>query len=131
MCRNAGTLGGLLILFAWLVSTLLWANLTNGYVWLAILVTAGFGAVGFVDDLLKVRRRENLGLTARAKLGLLVVVASVEAGRRASRRKPDVRTVNPTCNMSNRCAKRPPFSSYSAVRSEAMTRSGDFGYLTA
>ncbi|MGH7337105.1 MAG: phospho-N-acetylmuramoyl-pentapeptide-transferase [Myxococcota bacterium] len=71
------TMGGLLILFAWLLSTLLWANLTNGYVWLAILVTAGFGAVGFTDDLLKVRRRNNQGLSARDKFGLLVVVASV------------------------------------------------------
>jgi phospho-N-acetylmuramoyl-pentapeptide-transferase len=71
------TMGGLLILFAWLVSTLLWANLTNGYVWLAILVTAGFGAVGFADDFLKVRRRRNEGLSARAKFGALVVVASV------------------------------------------------------
>jgi phospho-N-acetylmuramoyl-pentapeptide-transferase len=71
------TMGGLLILFAWITSTLLWANLANAYIWLAIGVTVAFGAVGFADDLLKVRQRRNLGLTARAKFGLLVVVAAV------------------------------------------------------
>jgi len=73
------TMGGLLILFAWLSSTLLWANLTNPFVWMALGVTAGFGAIGFTDDFLKVRRRRNLGLTARTKLLLLVLVA-VAAG---------------------------------------------------
>jgi phospho-N-acetylmuramoyl-pentapeptide-transferase len=70
------TMGGLLILFAWIVTTLLWSNLTNGYVWMAVFVTLGFGAVGFADDYLKVRRRKNLGLTARAKFALLIVVAT-------------------------------------------------------
>jgi phospho-N-acetylmuramoyl-pentapeptide-transferase len=73
------TMGGLLILFAWLTSTLLWANLTNAFVWMAIGVTVGFGAIGFLDDFLKVRRRRNLGLTARAKFLALVAVA-VAAG---------------------------------------------------
>jgi len=73
------TMGGLLILFAWLVSTLLWANLLNPFVWMAVGVTVAFGAVGFADDLLKVRRRRNLGLTARAKLAALVAVG-VAAG---------------------------------------------------
>ncbi len=71
------TMGGLLILFTLVVPTLLWANLGNLYVWIAIGVTAGFGAIGFVDDLLKVRRRNNLGLTARAKFLLQVGVATV------------------------------------------------------
>ncbi len=69
------TMGGLLILFAWLVATLLWANLTNPYVWLAIEVSAGFGLIGFADDLLKVRRKRNLGLTARSKMLLQILVA--------------------------------------------------------
>jgi len=73
------TMGGLLILFAWLVSTLLWANLTNAYVWLALGVTAAFGAVGFADDFIKVRRKRNLGLSARSKMGALIAVA-VAAG---------------------------------------------------
>jgi len=71
------TMGGLLILFAWLLSTLLWANLTNPYVWMAVGVTAGFGAVGFADDILKVRRKRNLGLSARAKLAGLVAIAAI------------------------------------------------------
>jgi len=71
------TMGGLLILFTLVVPTLLWANLTNLYVWIAIGVTVGFGAIGFLDDLLKVRRRRNLGLSARAKLLLQVGVAAL------------------------------------------------------
>ena len=47
------TMGGLLILAASLLPTLLWADLTNAYVWIAVLSTAAFGAVGFVDDYLK------------------------------------------------------------------------------
>ena len=67
------TMGGILILFAVAVSTLLWANLLNPYVWVALGVTVAFGAVGFADDYLKVRRRRNLGLTARTKFGLQVL----------------------------------------------------------
>src|SRR5215813_14115451 len=61
------TMGGLLILFACLVPTLLWADLRNVYVWIVVLVTAAFGGIGFLDDYLKVKRGRNLGLTARAK----------------------------------------------------------------
>src|SRR5262245_18022963 len=53
------TMGGLLILTAALIPTLLWADLTNGYVWIAVLTTAAFGGVGFVDDLLKIVRRDH------------------------------------------------------------------------
>ncbi len=73
------TMGGLLILFALLVPTLLWANLTNPYVWMVVGVTLAFGGIGFADDYLKVRRRRNLGLTARAKF-LLQVGAAALAG---------------------------------------------------
>jgi len=69
------TMGGLLILFATVVPTLLWMDLGNVYVWLVILVTVAFGAIGFADDYLKVRNRRNLGLTARAKFWLQVLVA--------------------------------------------------------
>ena len=71
------TMGGLLILFALLVPTLLWANLTNPYVWMAVGVTLSFGAIGFVDDFLKVRRRRNLGLSARGKFLAQVGVAAL------------------------------------------------------
>jgi phospho-N-acetylmuramoyl-pentapeptide-transferase len=69
------TMGGLLILFATLVPTLLWMDLKNVYVWLVILVTAAFGGIGFADDYLKVRNRRNLGLTAKAKFWLQVLAA--------------------------------------------------------
>ena len=74
------TMGGLLILFAWLVPTLLWSNLTDPFVWVAVSVTLGFGAIGFFDDLLKIRRRRNLGLSARAKFLLQVGVGTVAGG---------------------------------------------------
>jgi phospho-N-acetylmuramoyl-pentapeptide-transferase len=70
------TMGGLLILVAVVVPTLLWANLTNVYVWLVMLVTIAFGAIGFADDLLKVRRRHNQGLSVRTKLLLQVAAAA-------------------------------------------------------
>src|SRR5262245_47713483 len=69
------TMGGLLILFAATIPTLLWARLDNAYVWIALLVTLGFGTVGFVDDYMKVKRGKNLGLTARAKMAGLLLVA--------------------------------------------------------
>ncbi len=74
------TMGGLLILFAVLMPTLLWGNLTNLYVWVVIVVTVAFGAVGFADDYLKVRRRRNLGLTAQTKFLLQVMVAGALGG---------------------------------------------------
>ncbi len=62
------TMGGLMIIFAIVVSTLLWADLRNPYVWLLILVTVGFGFVGFMDDYLKVIKKHNRGLTGRQKI---------------------------------------------------------------
>jgi phospho-N-acetylmuramoyl-pentapeptide-transferase len=69
------TMGGILILAALLVSTLLWANLGNHYIWVIVLATAGFGAIGLWDDLTKLNARK--GIPARAKLGaqaLLVLI---------------------------------------------------------
>jgi phospho-N-acetylmuramoyl-pentapeptide-transferase len=70
------TMGGVLILTALLVATLLWGDLTNIYLWMVVLVTLAFGAVGFLDDYLKVKRRRNLGLTARAKMLGQVIAAT-------------------------------------------------------
>ena len=70
------TMGGVLILTALVVPVILWTRLDNLYVWIATLVTLGFGAIGFLDDALKIRRRQNLGLTARTKLGLQVLAGS-------------------------------------------------------
>src|SRR5829696_8303981 len=62
------TMGGLLILTAALVPTLLWADLTNIYIWIAVLTTAAFGGVGFLDDFLKIVRRNHHGLWPRYKV---------------------------------------------------------------
>jgi phospho-N-acetylmuramoyl-pentapeptide-transferase len=69
------TMGGLLILAAVLLPTLLWADLTNAYIWIAVLSTAGFGAIGFLDDYLKVTRHSHHGLFARYKFAAQIVVA--------------------------------------------------------
>jgi phospho-N-acetylmuramoyl-pentapeptide-transferase len=75
--KKAGTptMGGLLIAIAIVVPTLLWADLTNVFVWLAIISTCVFAAIGFTDDYIKVVQRRNLGLTARAKLGLQILTS--------------------------------------------------------
>ncbi|MBW6512659.1 MAG: phospho-N-acetylmuramoyl-pentapeptide-transferase [Desulfuromonadaceae bacterium] len=70
------TMGGTLILFAIVLPTLLWADLTNIYVWLTLLVIVGFGAVGFVDDYLKVKKKNSDGMSARSKIFWLLVIAA-------------------------------------------------------
>src|SRR6188472_535086 len=70
------TMGGLLILTASIVPTLLWADLFNAYIWIAVLSTASFGAIGFADDYLKIVRRSHHGLLPRYKMGWQVVVAA-------------------------------------------------------
>jgi len=79
--KKAGTptMGGLLIVIAIIVPTLLWADLSNRFVWIAVFSTCAFAAIGFTDDYTKVTRRRNLGLTARAKLGLQIATAVVIA----------------------------------------------------
>ncbi len=69
------TMGGVLICISILVPTLLWSDLRNPFVWLAILATAAFAAIGFADDYIKVVHKRNLGLTGRQKL-LLQFLAS-------------------------------------------------------
>ncbi|MEX1129202.1 MAG: phospho-N-acetylmuramoyl-pentapeptide-transferase [Vicinamibacterales bacterium] len=69
------TMGGLLILTSVLVPTLLWANLSNGFIWVAVLATTAFGAVGFADDYLKIVRRSHHGLRPRYKIGWQVLIA--------------------------------------------------------
>jgi phospho-N-acetylmuramoyl-pentapeptide-transferase len=68
------TMGGLLILASAIVPTLLWADLTSAYVWIAVLSTLAFGAIGFLDDYLKIARRSHHGLIPRYKMGGQVVV---------------------------------------------------------
>ncbi|HJO39900.1 MAG: phospho-N-acetylmuramoyl-pentapeptide-transferase [Vicinamibacterales bacterium] len=69
------TMGGLLILTAALAPTLLWADLTNAYIWTAVLSTVAFGSIGFVDDYLKLVRKTHHGLRPRYKLAAQVGVA--------------------------------------------------------
>ena len=73
------TMGGFLILLAISISTLLWADLRSGYVWVVLLVTIGFGAVGFADDYLKLTGHRWKGLPGRVKLILEIIIAAVAA----------------------------------------------------
>ncbi len=68
------TMGGVLIVGSFVLATLIWADLSNRYVWTVLAVTVAFAAIGFLDDWIKVRSRRNLGLTARQKLALQVLV---------------------------------------------------------
>jgi phospho-N-acetylmuramoyl-pentapeptide-transferase len=74
--KKAGTptMGGLLIMASVLIPTLLWADLTNPFVWSAMLTMAAFGAIGFADDYLKIVRRSHHGLRPRYKMGWTIVV---------------------------------------------------------
>ena len=73
------TMGGLLILSAILVSTLLWARWDNGYVWLVMFVTLGFGLIGFADDYAKVRKKTVAGVSGKDRLGAGFLIALVAA----------------------------------------------------
>ncbi len=73
------TMGGALILGALLVSTLLWARLDNGYIWIVLLVTAGFGAIGFADDFAKVSKQTVAGVSGKVRLGIGFLIAAVAA----------------------------------------------------
>jgi hypothetical protein len=79
--KKAGTptMGGFLILIAVSVSTVLWADVSNAYVWVVLLVTIGFGAVGFADDYLKLSRKNSKGLRGRTKLLFQVLISLVAA----------------------------------------------------
>jgi phospho-N-acetylmuramoyl-pentapeptide-transferase len=71
------TMGGLLILTALMVATLLWARLDNPYVWIVLLVTAGFGLIGFADDFAKVSKANTKGVPGKVRMGLGLIIAAV------------------------------------------------------
>jgi len=77
--QGTPTMGGFLILLALSVATLLWADLNNGYVWVALGVTMAYGTIGFLDDYLKVSKRDSHGLSGRLKLFLQAAVAASAA----------------------------------------------------
>ena len=79
--KKAGTptMGGILIIISVAVPTLLWANLRNPYVWIALFGMLSFGLIGFWDDYAKIRRKHNRGLTVKQKLGLQMIAALIVA----------------------------------------------------
>ena len=100
------TMGGLLIVLASVVPTLLWANLTNPYIWIAVFVTVGFGTIGFIDDYKKVIRKDPKGMSVRAKflsqVGLAAVAAlliSMDIGIQAKVSIPFFKKLNPDLGM--------------------------------
>ena len=73
--KGTPTMGGFIILFSLAIASLLWADLTNPYVWAVLLVTFGFGAVGFIDDFAKVTKQKADGLSGRVRLLLEFAIA--------------------------------------------------------
>ncbi|KXF76813.1 phospho-N-acetylmuramoyl-pentapeptide-transferase [Paramesorhizobium deserti] len=79
--KKAGTptMGGLMILSGILGSSFLWANLASVYVWVVLLVSVGFGAIGFYDDYLKVTKQSDKGFSGKARLGIEFLIAAIAA----------------------------------------------------
>ena len=73
--KGTPTMGGLLILTAVVPTTLMWTDLRNSFVWIAVVAMCAFGAIGFGDDYLKIARKRSLGLTARRKFGLQIALS--------------------------------------------------------
>lgn len=78
--QGTPTMGGLMILISIGISTLLWADLTNPNVWIVLFVILGFGVVGFVDDYLKLTKRNTDGVPGRLRLGLEFLIALIAIG---------------------------------------------------
>jgi len=75
--KGTPTMGGLMILIAVVASTLLWVDLSDVYTWTVLLVTLGFGLVGFVDDYQKLTRRSHRGVPGRVRLAIQVVISAI------------------------------------------------------
>jgi len=75
--KGTPTMGGLLIILAAVLPTLLWADLTNRYVWIAVASTLAFGVIGFLDDYLKLRKMRSLGLSVKGKMAAQILVAGI------------------------------------------------------
>ena len=69
------TMGGVMILLALVISTLLWADLYNGYIWVTIGVTISYGLIGFIDDYIKITQQNPKGLSGKLKLLLQLLIA--------------------------------------------------------
>jgi phospho-N-acetylmuramoyl-pentapeptide-transferase len=70
------TMGGSLILFSMVLSTVLWCDLTNGLIWMLLTITVGYGVIGFIDDSLKISKRSSAGIPGKVKLGLQVLIGT-------------------------------------------------------
>ena len=85
--KGTPTMGGVLILASLTISTLLWANLSNGFVWVVLLLTLSYGGIGFIDDYIKLSRANYKGLSSRGKLilqaifGLAAAIALMQLTR--------------------------------------------------
>src|SRR5690349_12631642 len=90
--KGTPTMGGLMILSGTVISTLLWSNLGNGYVWVVLFVTVSFGAIGFYDDYLKVKRMSHKGFSGRQRLIIEAIVALIAAYVMASVTDPKIAT---------------------------------------
>jgi phospho-N-acetylmuramoyl-pentapeptide-transferase len=88
--KGTPTMGGLMILAGALISTLLWANLSNVYVWAVLFVTASFGAIGFYDDYLKVKKMSHKGFSGRQRLAIEALIALIAAYIMASVTDPAI-----------------------------------------
>jgi len=77
--KGTPTMGGLIILIGVMVSTVLWSDWGNAYVWAVLLVTVGFGLIGFIDDYAKVTKQHHGGLSAKIRLGLEFSFALIAA----------------------------------------------------
>src|SRR5215475_12662045 len=75
--KGTPTMGGLMILFGIFVSTILWANPANRYVWVVLGVTLGFGAIGFYDDYLKVTKQTHAGFSGKIRFAIEVLIAGI------------------------------------------------------
>jgi len=75
--RGTPTMGGLLILISMSISVLLWMDLRNQYVWACLLVTGGFGLIGWLDDYDKVKKAHHAGLSGKTRLALEFLIAGV------------------------------------------------------
>ena len=74
--KGTPTMCGILIIFAVTISTLLWANLTVGYIWLVIMVTVGFGLIGFLDDYRKLTQQNSRGVPGKIRLAAEIALAA-------------------------------------------------------
>src|SRR5215216_952182 len=90
--KGTPTMGGLMILAGAVSSILLWSNLSNGYVWAVLFVTVSFGAIGFYDDYLKLKRMSHAGFSGRQRLIIEGIIAVIASYVLASLTSPDIAT---------------------------------------